>query len=114
MHRSKLTLLTLSALLVLVPAAARAQETWSIDPALLERARAILKQVPVIDTHNDLPYSIQEILNSDPSKLDLRVLQKDHPADIPRLREGMVGAQFWSAYVASDSMYRGGSLRTVL
>jgi membrane dipeptidase len=115
MQLFKLMLLALSALLALLSASpAAAQETWSIDPALLERARAILKQVPVIDTHNDLPYSVQELLNSDATGLNLRVRQPEHPADIPRLREGMVGAQFWSAYVASDSMHSGGSLRTVL
>lgn len=94
---------------------AQAQERWTPpDAALLARARAILREVPIIDTHNDLPYSIQGLLGSDPEKIDLRVRQPDHPADIPRLREGMVGAQFWSAYSASDSMFTGGSLRTVM
>lgn len=89
-----------------------AQQPWTPpDDALVERARALLREVPLVDGHNDLPSRILEIAAGDPTMLALDRRQPDLPADIPRLREGIVGAQFWSAYVPSDSMGTGGSLR---
>jgi hypothetical protein len=64
------------------------------DPRLLERARAILQRAPLIDTHNDLPYALMLKTGGDLSKVDLGKRQADLPADIPRLREGKVGAQY--------------------
>ena len=92
-----------------------AQERWDPpDAALLAQARAILAEVPLIDTHNDLVYSIQEVLAGDAGRVDLNETAPRLSADIPRLRQGQVGAQFWSAYVAVDSMRTGASLRHAL
>ncbi len=92
-----------------------AQERWDPpDPALLATARALLAEVPLIDTHNDLVYSIQEVLAGDAGRVDLNETAPRLSADIPRLRQGQVGAQFWSAYVAVDSMRTGASLRHAL
>lgn len=70
---------------------------------LLERARELLAGHPVVDGHNDLPWALREQVNYD---LDARDIAKDQSAhlhtDIPRLRAGGVGAQFWSVYVRSD------------
>ena len=93
----------------------RAQERWDTpDPSLLARARALLAEVPLIDTHNDLVYSIQEVLAGDAGRVDLTETAPRLSADIPRLRQGQVGAQFRSAYVAVDSMRTGASLRHAL
>ncbi len=118
MHRPA----TLALALLLPVAAFAASEP---DPALLERARELLEQAPLVDGHNDLPSSIlsrawavpETDWSHDPEDLartDLSVVQPDHPADIPRLRDGRVGAQFWSAYVATDFMEEGTSLRQAL
>jgi membrane dipeptidase len=72
----------------------------SPDPALVERARALLKQAPFIETHNDLPSMLLE-LKGDLAKYDLSKVQPKLCADIPRLREGGVGAQYWSVFVES-------------
>jgi membrane dipeptidase len=64
----------------------------------LERARALHRQVPVIDGHNDYPWEVRQRAGGDPAKLDIRGPQPATMTDIPRLREGGVGAQFWSAY----------------
>jgi membrane dipeptidase len=91
------------------------QEKWPPpDPQLLAKARAILKQVPLIDGHNDLATRVIEDAGGDFSKVDLTVRQPRLPADIPRLREGMVGAQFWAAYVDSATMKTGGATRHAL
>src|SRR5436190_2979924 len=68
------------------------------DP-LLERARRLLKESPIIDGHNDLPDALREKAGSDVKKLDLRTNQPTLMTDIPRLKSGGVGGQFWSVYV---------------
>ncbi len=67
-------------------------------------ARAVLREVPLIDGHNDLPWQYRALTN-DLDAVDLRrgtdQLPNPWVTDIPRLRAGGVGAQFWSAYVPS-------------
>ncbi|MFD5098687.1 dipeptidase [Streptomyces albidochromogenes] len=67
------------------------------------RARELLAAHPVVDGHNDLPWALREQVRYD---LDRRDIATDQSAslhtDIPRLRAGGVGAQFWSVYVRSD------------
>ncbi|MGC2198070.1 MAG: dipeptidase [Terriglobales bacterium] len=70
------------------------------DPALLQRAVALLQDAPLIDTHNDLPSMLLE-LHGDLAKYDLGKIQPGLCADIPRLRQGGVGAQYWSVFVES-------------
>ncbi len=69
---------------------------------LLSRATALLAEHPVIDGHNDLPYALREQVRY---HLDLRDIAQDQSrflhTDLPRLRTGGVGAQFWSVYVPS-------------
>ena len=64
--------------------------------------RQLLREVPLIDGHNDLPWQYRKRTN-DFSAIDLtRDTSKLNPpvvTDIPRLRAGGVGAQFWSVYV---------------
>ena len=92
------------AALVAVTAPAAAQQ----DVALAH-ARALLKTVPLIDGHNDLPW---EIRASDSAPRDVQAYNLNLPTkgntDIARLRAGEVGAQFWSIYIpgeAKDSGY---------
>ncbi|MFJ3705108.1 MULTISPECIES: dipeptidase [Streptomyces] len=67
----------------------------------LDRARLLLAGHPVVDGHNDLPWALREQVGYD---LDARDISRDQTGtlhtDIPRLRAGGVGAQFWSVYVA--------------
>lgn len=73
--------------------------TSSAQPAV-ER---ILREVPLIDGHNDLPWQYRERVKNQLAKIDLRQdqskLDKPLHTDIARLRQGHVGAQFWSVYV---------------
>jgi membrane dipeptidase len=73
------------------------------DSALVERARHILREVPLIDGHNDLPWEYRQRVKNQLAKIDLRTdtskLEKPLHTDIPRLRRGGLGAQFWSVYI---------------
>jgi membrane dipeptidase len=69
------------------------------DPKLLDRAKTLLEKAPLIDTHNDLPKMFLTARSDDLSKLDMGKVQPTLCADIPRLREGRVGAQYWSIEV---------------
>ena len=66
------------------------------------RARALHKQTPLIDGHNDYPWALREL---DPGRdLEKAEISKPVPklmTDIPRLRQGGVGGQFWSVYTPS-------------
>ena len=71
------------------------------DAALDERVELVLSDTPLVDGHNDFPRFRErfadengfEYFNSDLSGLD-----RPPHTDIPRLQQGRVGAQFWSAY----------------
>ncbi|GHE55970.1 membrane dipeptidase [Streptomyces vinaceus] len=69
----------------------------------LGEARELLAEHPVVDGHNDLPWALRQQVRYDLAQRDLADDQRDHlHTDIPRLRAGGVGAQFWSVYVRSD------------
>ncbi|MCX4738751.1 dipeptidase [Streptomyces antibioticus] len=69
----------------------------------LERARELLAEFPVADGHNDLPWALREQVRYDLDARDIAVSQTAHlHTDIPRLRAGGVGAQYWSVYVRAD------------
>lgn len=69
----------------------------------LDEARELLREFPVADGHNDLPWALREQVRYDLDARDLATDQSAHlHTDLPRLRAGGVGAQFWSVYVRSD------------
>ncbi|MEU5110301.1 dipeptidase [Streptomyces longwoodensis] len=69
----------------------------------LDQARELLREFPVVDGHNDLPWALREQVHYDLAARDIAVRQNAHlHTDLPRLREGGVGAQYWSVYVRSD------------
>ncbi len=51
-----------------------------------------------------------ELAGGDPGRVDLSTIQPEYPADLPRLREGRVGAQFWAAFVDVEFMAKGTAL----
>ena len=81
--------------------------------ALAARINRVLAQTPVIDGHNDLPWQIRECFGSvDDVDLRTNMANSAKPAkapaecewtplmtDIPRLRAGHVGGQFWSVWI---------------
>jgi membrane dipeptidase len=69
------------------------------------RALTILRTVPLIDGHNDIPDAIRGRGGLD--SVDFSVLQPKLMTDIPKLRAGAVGAQFWAAYVPVTTIHGG-------
>ncbi|HEV8266058.1 MAG TPA: dipeptidase, partial [Gemmatimonadales bacterium] len=69
------------------------------------QALRILRTTPLIDGHNDIPDAIRERGGLD--SVDLSVSQPRLMTDIPRLRAGAVGAQFWAAYVPVSTIHEG-------
>jgi membrane dipeptidase len=64
-----------------------------------DRAAAVLAGAPVFDGHNDLAWALRQQVAYDLSERDIAVHQPTLHTDIPRLRAGGVGAQFFSVYV---------------
>ena len=91
--------LILALALVAAPAAA------APDPYAARIAR-ILKDVPLIDGHNDWAESLREREGEGRWTIDLTQGLDRRPVpyntDIARLRQGMVGGQFWSAWVSAS------------
>ena len=93
---------------------ADAQTRPNADARLAARVAHVLQTTPLIDGHNDLPWEIRSHwgnadgvdLNSDTSNLrgktDDGVGKISLMTDIPRLRKGHVGGQFWSVWIPPE------------
>ncbi len=69
------------------------------------RAIAIHRQTPLIDGHNDYPWALRDLdPGRDFGKADISKPVPKLMTDIPRLRQGGVGGQFWSVYTPSSMM----------
>ncbi|MEN5114126.1 dipeptidase [Brevundimonas diminuta] len=69
------------------------------------RVMQILKRTPLVDGHNDLPWALRQGFGNDPYGVDLNANLSTSTrlhTDIPRLRAGGVGGQFWSVYVPAS------------
>jgi len=66
------------------------------------RIRALLERQPVLDGHNDLLWEAREQVGYDFERLDVGVGTTTTHTDLPRLRRGGVGAQFWSVFVPAS------------
>lgn len=90
------TLLALALLTAALPLSAQS------DP-IAARVERVLREVPLIDGHNDLPWQMRSRVQDHIAQLDLRADESklDPPlhTDIARLRRGHLGGQFWSVYV---------------
>ena len=68
-------------------------------------ARDVLERAPLIDGHNDLPWVIRidRAARGDVAAYDLTRVRERADTDIPRLRDGLVGAQFWAAFQPTNT-----------
>jgi membrane dipeptidase len=98
-------MLRMICLMLLFPLSSWAAEDYQ------HRVEQVLLRTPLIDGHNDLPWEIRERFKSDFSAIDLGsdthhlpvdIDQAAMMTDIPRLRAGLVGAQFWSVWIPVD------------
>jgi membrane dipeptidase len=72
------------------------------DPRVAARVDRVLRKTPVIDGHNDLAWEIRDVHGAKVESLDLAADTRPLQTDIPRLRKGRVGAQFWSVWIPAD------------
>jgi len=92
-------LLSATALLSIIPTCQLSAQDYRAQ------ALRILRTVPLIDGHNDIPGAIRDRGGLD--SVDLAVSQPKLMTDIARLRSGRVGGQFWAAYVPVTTMDSG-------
>src|SRR5262245_18621294 len=89
-------------------AAAQRPAAATDTASLMAHVRRLHREVPMIDTHNDLPEMIHGRTQGDLEKMDPdKTLSID--TDIPRLKKGLVGGQFFAAYVPSSFIEKGGA-----
>ena len=102
---------TLACLLAALPCIALAAPQSRQDKNPSARVEHVLAETPVIDGHNDLPWEIRTKfgnvgnldLAADTSNLHGKDGSDVHlMTDIPRLRKGHVGAQFWSVWIPAS------------
>lgn len=72
---------------------------------LTEAALKIHHDAILIDGHNDLPYQFRYRNDFSFRTFDIARAQPLLHTDIPRLKKGGVGAQFWAAYVDAESKH---------
>ena len=65
-------------------------------------ARDLLTRHPILDGHNDLPWTLRVAEDVDIDSIDLDHAVATIQTDWPRMAAGGVGAQFWSVYVSAD------------
>jgi membrane dipeptidase len=92
----------------------------SADPAssarvvVSEAALKLHRESLVFDGHNDLPWELRARSDGGFVKMDISRPQPRLHTDIPRLKQGGVGAQFWSAYVPASSGPKGKAVTQTL
>jgi membrane dipeptidase len=85
------------------------------EPVVLtDEGMRLHQEALLFDGHNDLPWQLRDKGDLSFSKIDLTKPQKDIHTDIPRLRKGGVGAQFWAAYVPASTRKKGTAIRDTL
>jgi membrane dipeptidase len=77
-------------------------------------AKAIHGRSFVFDGHNDLPWVVRKDASRSFDALDISQPQPKIHTDIPRLKLGGVGAQFWSVYVPVDTIVKGVAHQTTI
>lgn len=95
---------------VLALSLAGVAQAQAVDPKIAARVEKVLAKTPLVDGHNDVPWAARQRFGSHPERLDLSADTTKLAApgeggmmtDIPRLRAGRVGGQFWSVYIPSS------------
>lgn len=89
-----------------------ASSTPAAEDDLRRRVEHVLARTPLIDGHNDLPWAIRQRFEGKLGAIDLRrdtsrIGAPEGEAalmtDLPRLRAGRLGAQFWSVWIPVEA-----------
>jgi membrane dipeptidase len=82
----------------------------------LRAVREVLRDVPLFDGHNDVPWQYRTRVDNHLDRIDFRDTTGVEPpmhTDLTRLRASGIGAQFWSVYIPAD-LAGPGAARAVL
>lgn len=104
-RQRRITLLAMTVALVQLTGVAASQEQAQVPDIpidALRHAQSLLRSSPLVDGHNDLPWLIREEAGGDVALFRLDEFN-DFDTDIPRLRKGHVGAQFWSVWIPGET-----------
>src|SRR5689334_11448723 len=95
-----------------VTTAAHAAGPPQSDAQIAARVAKVLKETPLIDGHNDLPEQVRDRWAGKTGAFDLRADLSNAPmapgsrsslmTDLPRLKAGQVGGQFWSVFIPGN------------
>lgn len=87
----------------LLAAASCAMGAETPPDAALERAKKILSSTPLIDGHNDLPWTLRSNskIKGDVEGTNLQATTS-LDTDLPKMRRGQVGGQFWSVWIPPE------------
>merc|ERR550519_3015822 len=110
---------TLTNLLVLLCITASSYSRNVVNPGTrpqetMERVYRVLGEYPVIDGHNDFAMGLRSQLRNNVEQLNFdHDLTQEEPwasyyanhVDLPRMRKGQMGGQFWSAFVGCKSQF---------
>ncbi|MGU3389453.1 dipeptidase [Sphingomonas sp. M1A8_2b] len=87
--------------------AAQASPAAAPDARIARRVERVLDRISVIDGHNDLAWELRDLHEAKVESVDLMADTAHLPyplqTDVPRLRKGHVGGQFWSVYIPADA-----------
>jgi membrane dipeptidase len=117
MMRSRLSFLAAGCCLFLLSSFGWGEEPGKparLKVVLTDEALRVHRESFVFDGHNDLPWEMRTKVGG---SFDNRDIAKPQPAmhtDIPRLKQGGVGAQFWSVYVPAEAAKTGKALQQTL
>jgi membrane dipeptidase len=95
-------------LFMVVAATGRAEERRPV--VVTDAARRVHAAGFVFDGHNDLPWALRSDFSSSFDQADISGNVPKLQTDIPRLKQGNVGAQFWSVFVPAESAKDGTAL----
>ena len=100
--------MTSAALLLAAALAPPASGAEDREPVVVSpETAAFHRTLLVADGHNDLPWAVRQTFGGDFGRFDLAAGVPELHTDLPRLRAGGVGLQFWSVYVPASTMNTG-------
>ena len=102
-------------LMTMIASAAVEEEPTERPPVVMTpEGERIHRGAILIDGHNDMPWEIRKQGSRTFERLDIAEPQATLQTDIPRLRQGGMGAQFWSVWVPASTAYDGTALTATL
>ena len=106
------TILFLSLLSLSLSKYVNVNKQWRAET--MERVWRVLGEHPVIDGHNDFPMAIRSLFNNDIDQINFdHDLTQEAPwntywanhCDLPRMKKGGMGGQFWSAFISCNAQF---------